>query len=400
MELNAKRIVLGVTGGIAAYKAAELVRLLRKQGADVQVAMTEGATHFVTPTTFQALSGKPVFTDQWDQRMPNAMAHIDLSRAADLILVAPASADFLARIAHGFADDLLSTMVLARTCPLLVAPAMNLQMWQNPATRRNVAQLAADGVQLLGPASGEQACGEVGAGRMLEPEEILEEVIAFFTPKVLAGRKVVITAGPTFEAIDPVRGITNLSSGRMGYALARAARQAGAQVTLVSGPVAFTAPKGVDRIDVRSALEMHAAVMGAVGTADIFIGVAAVADYRVANAAEHKLKKDTGGIPPIELVENPDILAEVAALPAAPFCVGFAAESRNLEDYAQAKRKKKNIPLIAGNLIQDGFGGDDNRLVLFDDAGVHPLTPAPKSVLARQLIEHIAYMTGNTDAHD
>ncbi len=400
MELNAKRIVLGVTGGIAAYKAAELVRLLGKQGAEVQVAMTEGATHFVTPTTFQALSGKPVFTDQWDQRMPNAMAHIDLSRAADLILVAPASADFLARIAHGFADDLLSTMVLARTCPLLVAPAMNLQMWQNPATQRNVAQLAADGVQLLGPASGEQACGEVGAGRMLEPEEILEEVIAFFTPKVLAGRKVVITAGPTFEAIDPVRGITNLSSGRMGYALARAARQAGAQVTLVSGPVAFAAPQGVDRINVRSALEMHAAVMGAVGAADIFIGVAAVADYRVANAAEHKLKKDTGGIPPIELVENPDILAEVAALPAAPFCVGFAAESRNLEDYAQAKRKKKNIPLIAGNLIQDGFGGDDNRLVLFDDAGVHPLTPAPKSVLARQLIEHIAYMTGNTDAHD
>lgn len=400
MELNAKRIVLGVTGGIAAYKAAELVRLLGKQGAEVQVAMTEGATHFVTPTTFQALSGKPVFTDQWDQRMPNAMAHIDLSRAADLILVAPASADFLARIAHGFADDLLSTMVLARTCPLLVAPAMNLQMWQNPATQRNVAQLAADGVQLLGPASGEQACGEVGAGRMLEPEEILEEVIAFFTPKVLAGRKVVITAGPTFEAIDPVRGITNLSSGRMGYALARAARQAGAQVTLVSGPVAFAAPQGVDRINVRSAFEMHAAVMGAVGTADIFIGVAAVADYRVANAAEHKLKKDTGGIPPIELVENPDILAEVAALPAAPFCVGFAAESRNLEDYAQAKRKKKNIPLIAGNLIQDGFGGDDNRLVLFDDAGVHPLTPAPKSVLARQLVEHIAHMTGNTDAHD
>ncbi len=400
MELNAKRIVLGVTGGIAAYKAAELVRLLGKQGADVQVAMTEGATHFVTTTTFQALSGKPVFTDQWDQRMPNAMAHIDLSRAADLILVAPASADFLARIANGFAGDLLSTMVLARTCPLLVAPAMNLQMWQNPATQRNVAQLAADGVQLLGPASGEQACGEVGAGRMLEPEEILEEVIAFFAPKVLAGRKVVITAGPTFEAIDPVRGITNLSSGRMGYALARAARQAGAEVTLVSGPVAFAAPQGVDRINVRSALEMHAAVMGAVGTADIFIGVAAVADYRVANAAEHKLKKDTGGIPPIELVENPDILAEVAALPAAPFCVGFAAESRNLEEYAQAKRKKKNIPLIAGNLIQDGFGGDDNRLVLFDDAGVHPLTPAPKSVLARQLIEHIAHLTGNTDAHD
>jgi len=395
MELQGKRIVLGVTGGIAAYKAAELVRLLGKQGAEVQVAMTEGATHFVTPTTFQALSGQPVYLDQWDARMPNAMAHIDLSRAADLIVVAPASADFLARIAHGLADDLLATMVLARDCPLLVAPAMNRQMWENPATRRNVAQLQADGVQVLGPSSGEQACGEVGAGRMLEPEEIVEEVVAFFTPKVLAGKKVLMTAGPTFEAIDPVRGITNLSSGRMGYAVARAARQAGATVTLVSGPVAFVAPQGVDRIDVRSALDMHGAVMALAPEADIFIGVAAVADYRVASAADHKLKKDNGGIPPIELVENPDILAEVAALKDGPFCVGFAAESRNLEEYAQTKRRKKNIPLIAGNLIQDGFGGDDNRLVLFDDHGVHPLTPAPKSVLASQLIEHIAQMTGN-----
>jgi phosphopantothenoylcysteine decarboxylase/phosphopantothenate--cysteine ligase len=394
MELQGKRIVLGVTGGIAAYKAAELLRLLSKQGADVQVAMTEGATHFVTPTTFQALSGKPVFTDQWDARMPNAMAHIDLSRQADLILVAPASADFLARTAHGLADDLLATMVLARDCPMLVAPAMNRQMWENPATQRNVAQLAADGVQMLGPASGEQACGEVGAGRMLEPEEILEEVIAFFAAKLLAGKKVLITAGPTFEAIDPVRGITNLSSGRMGYALARAARHAGAEVTLVSGPVSFAAPQGVDRINVRSALEMHAAVMAQAGDADIFIGVAAVADYRVANAAEHKLKKDTGGIPPIELVENPDILAEVAALKDGPFCVGFAAESQNLEAYAQAKRKKKNIPLIAGNLIQDGFGGDDNTLILFDEAGAHPLKPAAKSVLASQLIQHIAHLTG------
>jgi len=394
MELQGKRIVLGVTGGIAAYKAAELVRLLGKQGAGVQVAMTEGATHFVTATTFQALSGKPVFTDQWDARMPNAMAHIDLSRQADLILIVPATADFLARIVHGLADDLLTTMVLARDCPLLVVPAMNRQMWENPATQRNVAQLRADGVGLLGPASGEQACGEVGAGRMLEPEEILEEVIAFFTPKLLAGKKVLITAGPTFEAIDPVRGITNLSSGRMGYAVARAARQAGAAVTLVSGPVGFAAPQGVDRISVHSALDMHAAVMARAAGADIFIGVAAVADYRVANAAEHKLKKDGGGIPPIELVENPDILAEVAALPGGPFCVGFAAESRNLEEYAQAKRRKKNIPLIAGNLIQDGFGGDDNRLVLFDDKGTHPLTPAPKSELARRLVEHIAHLTG------
>jgi phosphopantothenoylcysteine decarboxylase/phosphopantothenate--cysteine ligase len=395
MELSGKRIVLGVTGGIAAYKAAELVRLLGKQGAEVQVAMTEGATHFVTATTFQALSGRPVYLDQWDARMPNAMAHIDLSRSADLILVAPASADFLARVVHGLADDLLATMVLARDCPLLVAPAMNRQMWENPATQRNIAQLQADGVQILGPACGEQACGEVGAGRMLEAEEIVEEAIAFFAPKVLTGKKVLITAGPTFEAIDPVRGITNLSSGRMGYAVARAARQAGAQVTLISGPVGLAAPQGVDRVNVRSALDMHAEVMVRAAAADVFIGVAAVADYRVANAAGHKLKKDTGGIPPIELVENPDILAEVAAMAGGPFCVGFAAESRNLEEYAQSKRRKKNIPLIAGNLIQDGFGGDDNRLVLFDEAGVHPLTPAPKSVLARQLIEHIAHLTGS-----
>lgn len=395
MELQGKRIVLGVTGGIAAYKAAELVRLLGKQGADVQVAMTEGATHFVTATTFQALSGNPVYLDQWDARMPNAMAHIDLSRQADLILVAPASADFMARIANGMADDLLATMVLARTCPLMVAPAMNRQMWENPATQRNVATLAADGVAMIGPACGEQACGEVGAGRMLEPEEVVEEVIAFFTPKVLSGKKVLMTAGPTFEPIDPVRGITNLSSGRMGYALARAARHAGAEVTLVSGPVALSVPAGVRRVPVRSALEMHAAVMQALGQADVFIAVAAVADYRVANAADQKLKKDHGGVPAIELVENPDILADVASLPAAPFCVGFAAESQNLEAYAQAKRQKKKVPLIAGNLIQDGFGGDDNRITLFDDQGAHPLAPAPKSVLARQLIEHIAKLTGN-----
>ena len=376
MELNGKRIVLGVTGGIAAYKAAELVRLLVRQGADVQVAMTEGATHFVTPTTFQALSGRPVYLDQWDARMPNAMAHIDLSRQADLIVVAPASADFLARIAQGMAGDLLATMILARTCPLLVAPAMNRQMWENPATQRNVQQLAADGIGILGPACGEQACGEVGAGRMLEPEEILAAAQAFFVPKCLAGRRVLITAGPTFEAIDPVRGITNLSSGRMGYAVARAAQQAGAVVTLVSGPVALATPAGVTRIDVRSALDMHGAVLARAAVSDIFIGVAAVADYRVANAAEHKLKKDHGGVPAIELVENPDILAEVAALPDGPFCVGFAAESRNLEAYAQAKRRKKGIPLIAANLIQEGFGGEDNRIVLFVDAGSHPLTPA------------------------
>lgn len=390
MELHGKRIVLGVTGGIAAYKAAELVRLLTKAGAEVQVAMTEAATHFVTTTTFQALSGRPVFVDQWDDRRANGMAHIDLSRQADCIVVAPASADFLARVAHGLADDLLATLVLARDCPLLVAPAMNRQMWQSLATRRNVATLAGDGVAVLGPASGEQACGEIGEGRMLEAEEIFEALVAFFTPKVLAGRRVLLTAGPTFEAIDAVRGITNLSSGRMGYALAQAAQRAGAAVTLVSGPVELPVPAGVERIDVRSALDMHREVMARAARCDVFIGVAAVADYRPAAPAGHKLKKDAGGVPPVELLENPDILAEVAALPSPPFCVGFAAESGNLEEYARKKREKKKIPLIAANLIQDGFGGDDNRLVLVDDAGVHPLTPGAKAILARQLVEHIA----------
>jgi len=398
MELSGKRVVLGVTGGVAAYKAAELVRLLIKQGAEVQVVMTEAATHFVGPVTFQALSGKPVFLDQWDARLPNNMPHIDLSRQADCILVAPASADFMAKVAHGLADDLLSTLVLARDCPLLVAPAMNRQMWESPPTRRNAAQLAADGVAVLGPGRGEQACGEVGDGRMLEPEELVEGLVDFFTPKVLAGKKVLLTAGPTFEAIDPVRGITNLSSGKMGYAVAQAARRAGGEVTLVSGPVALPVPPGVDRVAVRSALEMHAEVMARAPASDLFIGVAAVADYRVASAAEHKLKKELGGVPAIELVENPDILAEVAALRGVGgkglFCVGFAAESQNLEEYAQRKRLKKNIPLIAGNLIQEGFGGEDNRLVLFDDQGVHPLAPAAKPVLARRLIEHIADLMG------
>lgn len=392
MELQGKRILLGITGGIAAYKAAELTRLLIKQGAVVNVVMTDAATHFVSPVTFQALSGHPVFIDQWDMRMPNNMAHIDLTRAADCVLVAPASADFLAKVANGIADNLLSTLVLARECPLLVAPAMNKQMWQSPPTQRNADQLRADGVTLLGPAAGEQACGEVGAGRMLEPEEILEAMIAFFTPKILAGQRVLLTAGPTFEALDPVRGITNRSSGRMGYAIATAAVRAGASVTLVSGPVDLPTPAGVERVNVLSALDMHAAVMARAAMADIFIGVAAVADYRVANTAQQKIKKDVSGPPVIELVENPDILAEVAALKNGPFCVGFAAESQNLEVYAQTKRRKKNVPLIVGNLVQEGFGGDNNRIVLFDDQGIHPLAPATKAVLAQQLIEHVVNM--------
>jgi len=393
MELSGKRIVLGVTGGIAAYKAAELVRLLIKQGATVQVAMTEAATHFVTPVTFQALSGNPVFIDQWDARKANNMAHIDLTRDADALLIAPASADFLAKLANGLASDLLSTLTLARDCPLMVAPAMNRQMWENPATQRNVATLRGDGVTLLGPASGEQACGEVGLGRMIEAEEIVAELIASFQPKLLKGRKVLLTAGPTFEAIDPVRGITNLSSGKMGFAIARAAQDAGAEVTLVCGPVSQPTPRGVTRIDVISALEMHAAVMKNIAEKAVFIGVAAVADYRPQVLAAHKIKKDgqtTSATAPIELVLNPDILAEVAALPAAPLCIGFAAESRNLAKYAEKKRRAKNIPLIVGNLIQDGFGGDNNNLTLFDDQGSTPLPPGSKIELARAIVARIA----------
>ncbi len=389
MELLGKKILLGVTGGIAAYKAAELTRLLQKQGAMVQVAMTEAATHFVGAVTFQALSGQPVFTDQWDARMANNMAHIDLSREADVVLVAPASADFLAKVAHGQADDLLTTLVLARDCPLLVAPAMNRQMWENPATQRNAATLAADGITLLGPACGDQACGEVGAGRMLEPAEIVEDLIAFFQAKPLAGKRVLLTAGPTFEALDPVRGITNLSTGKMGYALARACAQAGAAVTLVSGPTGLACPRGVLRVEVTAALEMQREVLARAGESDVFIGVAAVADYRPAAPSAQKIKKNAAAMT-VELVKNPDILAEVAALPRPPFCVGFAAESHDLATYAEGKRVNKKLPLVVGNLISDGFGGEDNTVVLFDAAGAHPLATASKTEVARSIVAAIA----------
>ncbi|GEC94923.1 MAG: hypothetical protein RLZZ220_987 [Pseudomonadota bacterium] len=388
-ELKGRKLVLGVTGGVAAYKAAELVRLLGKAGADVHVVLTEGGARFVTAVTFQALSGNPVWTDLWDPRMGNNMAHIDLTRDADAILIAPATADVMAKLVHGLADDLLTTLCLARDCPLLVAPAMNRQMWEHPATRRNAAQLAADGVTLFGPAAGEQACGEVGLGRMLEPEELCEAVIGFFQPKLLAGRRVVMTAGPTFEPIDPVRGITNSSSGKMAYGLARACVQAGAEVVLVSGPVALPVPMGAHRVSVRSALEMREAVLAAVPGSDVFIGVAAVADYRPAAAAEHKIKK-SGAELAITLTPNPDILAEVAALPNPPFCVGFAAESRNLDEYAEGKRKAKKLPMVVGNLVQDGLGGDDNQVVLFDEAGRHPLPKAPKPEVARSIVAHLA----------
>jgi len=390
-ELAGKRILLGLTGGIAAYKAAELVRLYAKAGADVQVVMTAAATGFITPATMQALSGKPVFTDMWDGRVPNAMGHIELSRDRDLIVVAPATADFTAKLAHGLADDLLSTLCLARCCTLAVAPAMNVEMWGQPATQRNAAQLRADGIVVLGPAAGDQACGETGMGRMLEAAEIYSETVAILAPKVLEGRQVLVTAGPTYEPIDTVRGITNLSSGKMGYAVAQAAAEAGAEVTLVSGKTALPTPAGVERIDVVTAREMYRAVMARANRADVFIGVAAVSDYHVVDAKAHKIKRAKGNLN-IELAPNPDILGEVAALRKGPFCVGFAAETENLTEYAQAKRRTKKIPLLAANLAQEAFGRDDNALTLFDDKGEHALPRAPKIALARQLIAHIAKM--------
>lgn len=393
-DLQGKRIVLGVTGGVAAYKAAELTRLLVKAGAAVDVVLTEAGSRFVGAATFQALSGHPVFTSLWnegDERFASGMAHIDLTRNADAVLVAPATADFMAKLAHGFADDLLSTLCLARDCPLLVAPAMNRQMWENPATARNAAQLAADGVAILGPAAGEQACGETGAGRMLEAAELLDALVAFFQPKLLAGKRVLLTVGPTFEALDPVRGLTNSSSGRMGFALARACAEVGADVTAVCGPVTLPTPAGVTRIDAHSALEMRDAVLASL-PADIFIAVAAVADYRPAAPAEHKIKKGTQALT-LELVANPDILAEVAARADAPFCVGFAAESCDLATYAEGKRRAKKLPLVVGNLVQDGLGGASNAVTLFDAAGAHPLPAGDKLTIARAIARHIAEMT-------
>ena len=389
VELKGKKVILGVTGGVAAYKSAELTRLLVKAGASVHVVLTEGGARFVTPVTFQALSGHRVWTDLWDPRMDNNMAHIDLSRDADLILIAPATADMMAKLAQGMCDDLLSTLCLARDCPLMVAPAMNRQMWEHPATRRNVAQLQADGVTLLGPDAGEQACGEVGQGRMLEPEVLYEAICDHFQPKWLAGKTVVMTAGPTFEAIDPVRGITNSSSGKMGYALARACAHAGAKVVLVSGPVNQPTPFGVERVDVNSAVQMRDAVMARIDAADVFIAVAAVADYRPENSAAHKIKK-SGEALTITLVPNPDILAEVAARPNPPFCVGFAAESQSLDAYAEGKRQKKSVPMVVGNLVQDGLGSDDNLVVIYDDHGKHPLPRGGKMGLAQRIVEHLS----------
>jgi phosphopantothenoylcysteine decarboxylase / phosphopantothenate---cysteine ligase len=400
--LGGRHIVLGLSGGIACYKSAELVRQLVKAGASVQVVMTEAACAFITPVTLQALSGLPVALSQWDAREPNNMAHINLSREADAILVAPASADFIAKIAQGRADELLSLLCVARPiarCPLLLAPAMNREMWDHPATQRNVAQAVADGATVFGPGAGDQACGEVGDGRMLEAVELRDELIAFFQPKPLAGKRVLITAGPTFEAIDPVRGITNLSSGKMGFAIARAAQEAGAEVTLVAGPVHLATPRHVRRIDVASALQMHAAVLPLAASQDVFVATAAVADWRPAASAEHKIKKDgSGEVPGLALTENPDILAAVARLSPRPYCVGFAAESHDLAQHARAKRLRKNVPLIVGNLGPATFGRDDNSLLLVDAHGERALATADKLTLARELVREIAERLARTEA--
>lgn len=406
-DLQGKRLVLGLTGGIACYKAAELCRALVKEGAAVQVVMTEAAERFITPVTMQALSGRAVFTSQWDAREPNNMPHINLSREADAIVVAPCSADFMARLAVGRADELLSLLCLARPIgrvPLLLAPAMNREMWAHPATQRNMAQLAQDGAVLLGVGRGDQACGETGDGRMLEPAELLEDITAFLQPKPLRGQRVVVTAGPTFEAMDPIRGITNHSSGKMGFAIARAAREAGAEVTLVAGPVHLPTPRGVRRVDVTSARQMLQATLAAVPEADVFVATAAVADWRPASEAGEKIKKDGSGQPPVlAFTENPDILQTVAqgerARSGRLFCVGFAAESHDLLAHARAKRARKGIPLLAGNIGPLTFGLDDNQLLLVDEHGEQELPRAPKLQLARMLVAEIARrLPGNLPA--
>ncbi|MDB5881797.1 MAG: phosphopantothenate synthase [Ramlibacter sp.] len=397
-DLAGKHFVLGLSGGIACYKAAELCRALIKEGATVQVVMTEAAEQFITPVTMQALSGRKVYGSQWDSREPNNMPHINLSREADAIVIAPCSADFMAKLLHGRADELLSLMCLARPIdkvPLLLAPAMNREMWAHPATQRNMAQLDADGAHILGVGTGFQACGETGDGRMLEPPELLQDIIAFFQPKLLRGKQVLVTAGPTFEAIDPVRGITNLSSGKMGFAIARAAREAGAEVTLVAGPVSLPTPRGVTRIDVKSAREMLEATQPHAQRADVFIATAAVADWRPASHSERKIKKDgSGETPDLAFTENPDILATIAQLPRAKsgalFCVGFAAESHDLVANAQAKRARKGVPLLVGNIGPATFGAEDNALLLVDEKGTRDMPRAPKLELARALVAEIA----------
>ena len=397
-----KRLVLGITGGIAAYKAAELVRLLVKANIDVQVVMTESACQFITPVTMQALSGKPVFTGMWDSSIDNGMPHIELSRDADAILIAPATAEFVAKLLHGRADDLLSTLCLARDCPLLVAPAMNKQMWENPATQRNFAQLVADNITVLGPNSGDQACGEIGLGRMLEPEELMRDINAFFTPKLLAGKRILITAGATLEMIDPVRAITNLSSGKMGFALAEAAADMGAIVTLIYGKVEFSQQKiaalaaNIHAVSGDTAESMYQAVMKNISKQDVFISVAAVADYTPAKPSAQKIKKsdqnNINGTLSIQLMPTKDILKDVASLPNAPFCMGFAAETQDLIAQAEQKRLRKKLPLLVANLVAESMGQDEASITLLDDKGSHPQQKAAKNVLAVALLTHISKM--------
>lgn len=383
-------LLLGVTGGIAAYKTAELIRLLIKQGHTVQVVMTEAATHFITPTTLQALSGNPVFVDSWDARIANAMPHIELSRPADAILIAPASADFISKLAHGFANDLLSTICLARECPLLIAPAMNRQMWENSSTQRNIEQLLKDRVTILGPDSGEQACGEVGQGRMLEPDMLLEGVQTHFTPKLLAGKKILITAGATMEMLDPVRGITNISSGKMGFALARVATQMGAEVTLIYGHATAPRPQVSHATFAGTANDMYQRVMQHIGTQDVFIGVAAVADYSPLFSADQKIKKSEETLT-IQLKRNKDILADVASLPNPPYCVGFAAETEKVLEHARQKRQSKKIPLIVANQASLALGSDENSVTLVDATGEYPLDTADKSTIAAKILTHLTH---------
>ncbi len=398
--LKNKRILLGVTGGIAAYKAAVLLRLLMQQGADVRVVMTRNACEFITPLTMQALSGKPVHTELLDLDAESAMGHIELARWADAVIVAPASANFIARYAHGFAEDLLSTLCLATDATVVLAPAMNQQMWLNPATGENIEKLKQRGIALLGPAVGDQACGETGPGRMLEAEDIAASVGELFTSNLLAGSRLLITAGPTREAIDPVRYISNRSSGKMGFAVASAALDAGADVDIVSGPVSLAAPEQANVVSVSSAAEMHKAVMQQISTTDIFISAAAVADYRMQRVANQKIKKAEDELT-MKLARNPDILAEVAALDKAPFTVGFAAETENLEQNAQTKLRAKKLDMIAANQVGEtiGFDSEENALTLFWPSGKKTLPLANKDKLARQLIAIVAerYYEKNSD---
>ncbi len=389
-----KNILLGVTGGIAAYKAPDLVRRLRERGADVQVVMSRGAQQFITPMTFQAVSGRPVRTDLWDEAAEGSMGHIELARWADLVLIAPATADTISKLAAGLAGDLLSTVCLATEAPLVLAPAMNRQMWANPATQANVEKLRARGVQILGPGEGDQACGETGAGRMLEPQDIAEAVMGMSGEAgPLAGLSVMITAGPTREPVDPVRYISNRSSGKMGFALAETAARMGAAVTLVTGPVHLPTPSGVRRLEVETAVQMLEAVQGNLDGVDIFIGAAAVSDYRMASPAEHKIKKTRDHMS-LELVRNPDILASVSALPAGqrPYTVGFAAETEKLEEYARGKLSSKGLDMIAANLVGQGkgFDQDDNTLTAYWAEGEQSLGSGAKIDLARLLLKLIA----------